>query len=339
MNLIRKLLLRFSFACFAVLFINAAMAQQNINVTGRVTDSVTSLPVSNASVVVKGTSGRDIVTDNNGAFKLTVPNGAVLVISSLNYVSQQIVAGKDLVINVSLVPKSSVLNDVVVIGYGTRQRKDITGAVSSISAKDIEKTTAPTSQLALQGKMSGVYVPSSSGNPNDRIAIRVRGVNTFNGPNDPLYVIDGVAVTEGGYGTGEAVLQDLGTPNNIWNLIDPSDIESISVLKDASAAAIYGVRASTGVVLITTKRGKGKSKVSVDGYYGVQNITGKKITLLNTQQYAALYQEACVNNPNVNDGTPISIGDPTSPFGALYDPSSPDYLGNSNTYDWQELFP
>ena len=335
MRLIPQVVLHIVFIGCLLFFVTTANAQ-NVTVTGRVTDSATSAAIANASVSVKGSNTKGAVTDVNGSFKLTVQNGAVLVISSLNYEPQEVTVGKDLVINVTLASKASVLNDVVVIGYGTRQKKDITGAVASITSKDIEKTTAPTSQLALQGRMSGVYVPSASGNPNDRVSIRVRGVNTFNGPNDPLYVIDGVAVTEGGYGSGEAVLQDLATPNNIWSLIDPSDIESISVLKDASAAAIYGVRASNGVVLITTKRGRGKSKVTIDGYMGIQNITGKKITLLNTQQYAALYQEAYANNPNVSDGTPIPIGDATSPFGPLYDPAGSQYLGNSSTYDWQE---
>lgn len=292
--------------------------------------------LSGVSVLEKGTNNGTRSKDD-GSFSLEVTNArAVLVFSFIGYRSQEVSLNGKTQLSVTLQLESSQLNDVVVIGYGSRQKKDVTGAVSSINATDIEKSTAPTSELAMQGRMPGVLVTTPSGNPNDRVEVRIRGVNTFSGVNDPLYVVDGIPITEGGLDANpatEAVLIDLRTPINIFTLIDPSDIESISILKDASAAAIYGVRASNGVVLITTKRGKfGKPKVELNGYYGIQNMVAKKVKLLNTQQFVDLYKEAYAAYPRFNNGVPQTFGEV---FGPEFDESSPKYLGNSPTYDWQ----
>ena len=185
----------------------------------------------------------------------------------------------------------------------------------------------------MQGKSAGVFVESGGGNPNARPTVRIRGTNTW-GVADPLYVIDGVPVTEYGSGaessTGagsswnqSALAQDVRGNMNVMSMINPNDIESISILKDASAAAIYGVRAANGVILITTKKGKiGKPKVDFSLKTGVQNIP-KEYDLLNTTDYTALYREAYANNPDETGNMPT-----------VFDPASPDYLGNSPTYDW-----
>ncbi|HXL58659.1 MAG TPA: SusC/RagA family TonB-linked outer membrane protein, partial [Chitinophagaceae bacterium] len=235
-------------------------------------------------------------------------------------------------LNITLQPQENGLEQVVVIGYGERKKKDVTGAVSTVTSKDIEKSTSMTPELALQGKAAGVFIESGGGEPQARPTIRIRGVNTF-GFAEPLYVIDGVPIFEGGAGVTGGAIGDIRSPINIFSLINPNDIESISVLKDASAAAIYGVRASNGVILITTKKGKtGKPKVEVVTTYGIQNIPKTK-DVLNTQQYFDLVQEGYNNNPDMDNGVIVPIG---NKFGALYDPASAQYAGNSPTYDWQK---
>ena len=310
-------------------------AQESINVSGKIIDSSTNTPVSNVNVVEKRTS-KGVRTDANGNFNLTVSRNAILVITAVSYETQEIPIGSQLIFNISLIARSSQLNEVIVIGYGQRRRRDVTGAVASVGANDIEKSTSATPQLAMQGRLAGVLVSTPSGNPSDRTSVLIRGVNSFNGVNDPLYVIDGVPITEGGLGRPEAVLQDLRTPINIFSIIDPNDIESISVLKDASAAAIYGVRAANGVILITTKRGKtGKPKIEFSAYYGVQNAVKERIDVLNTQQYVALYKEAYANNPNMSSGSPVPF---TTVFGPKFNDAGPEYLGNSPTIDWQKEY-
>ena len=219
------------------------------------------------------------------------------------------------------------MEEVVVIGYGTRQRKDVTGAVSTVGSKDIEKNTSLTPELALQGRAAGVLVNSGGGDPQSRPTVRIRGVNTF-GNAEPLYVVDGVPIFEGGNGINDGAIGDIRSPINIFSMINSQDIESISVLKDASAAAIYGVRASNGVILITTKKGRaGRPRVDVTAQYGIQNIPNK-IETLNTQQYFELVREAYAANPE--PGKTFE-----QRFGPRYDQSKPEYVGNNPTYDWQ----
>lgn len=311
---------------------NYLLAQQIQKVSGRVVDAATNVPISSASVSVSGEK-KGAVTDANGNFNISVPNGSVLEISFSGYQTASYTISDDVVLAISLQSKSDALTDVVVIGYGERRRKDITGAVSSVNANVIEKSTALSPELALQGRMPGVFVASGGGNPNARQTVRIRGVNTFNGNNDPLYIIDGVPLTEGGAGITGGVLGDLRGNVNIFSLINPADIESMTVLKDASAAAIYGVRAANGVILITTKRGKaGKPRVEFNMNYGIQNIP-KIIDVLNTQQYVSLYEEAYANNPNFNAGQVVPFEDV---FGPTFNKNSSEYLGNSPTYNWQQ---
>ena len=193
-------------------------------------------------------------------------------------------------------PSTQELSEVVVIGYGEREKKDVTGAISNMDSEEITKSAAMTPQLAMQGRMAGVFVGTPGGDPFARPNVQIRGVATF-GFSDPLYVIDGIPVLEGGASSPFPGDQDIRSPINIMTSINPNDIESISVLKDASSAAIYGVRASNGVILITTKKGKeGRPKVEVSAQRGVQNVI-KKFEMLNTPDYTRLYQEAYANNP------------------------------------------
>ncbi len=306
---------------------------QQIKVTGRVTDASTDEPLPGVNVVVEGTL-QGVVTDANGAYSIVVPSSSsILVFSYIGYNQEKAEVLGQGVIDISLVQDIQSLEEVVVIGYGTREKKDITTSISTLNSTDISNSQSISPELAMQGKSAGVFVESGGGNPNARPTVRIRGTNTW-GVADPLYVIDGVPVTEFGSGaeasTGagsswnqSARSQDIRGTMNVMSMINPNDIESISILKDASAAAIYGVRAANGVILITTKKGKlGKPKVDFSLKTGVQNIP-KKYDLLNTGDYTALYREAYANNPDETGNMP-----------SVFDPASPDYLGNSQTYDW-----
>jgi TonB-linked SusC/RagA family outer membrane protein len=237
------------------------------------------------------------------------------------------------VIDISLTPDVTQLSEIVVIGYGEREKKDLTGAISVMDEKDIEKSIAMAPEFAMQGQMAGVLVTTPSGLPTDRPTVRIRGVGTF-GVNEPLYVIDGVPITEFGAGAegSASVVQDLRGGVNVMSMINPDDIQSISVLKDASAAAIYGVRAANGVILITTKRGQeGRAKVDFNFRYGIQNFPSK-YSVLNTSDYTTLYQDIFNANPNFTlPGyfNPDSVNAVT-PY--------QNYLGDRPTFDWQDPF-
>lgn len=321
LNRCKYLLLFIFFSCCSM-----ALYAQNA-VTGRIVDSASGQGISRVSVVVQG-SKSGTVTDANGNFRINASPNQVLQVSYLGYRTERIPVRGSGTLNISLAAQSTFLDDVVVIGYGTRQRKDVTGAVSTVGAKDIEKSTTMSPELALQGRAPGVFVSSGGGDPQARPTVRIRGVNTF-GFAEPLYVIDGVPMFEGGAGVTGGAIGDIRSPVNIYSMINPNDIESMSVLKDASAAAIYGVRASNGVIIITTKRGKsGRPRVEVSSSYGVQNIT-KTYDVLNTQQYFSLVREAYNANPDANTTF-------EQKFGPRYNTTSPLYGGNNPTYDWQK---
>ena len=303
------------------------MMQQRI-VTGKVTDSKTGEPFAGVNITVKGTT-TGTLSDVSGKFSITLPDKtATLLVSFIGYKEQEIAVTEGGTYNIELVESSKELEEVVVIGYGTRQKKDITTAISTIGTKELEHLVSASPELAMQGKMAGVQVISGGNTPTSRPTIRIRGLNTWQ-TADPLYVIDGVPVTE--YGSGaerrDPRVQDLRSPINIMSFINPDDIESISVLKDASAAAIYGIRAANGVILITTKKGKeGAPVVEYSMSYGWQNIR-KTYDVLNTREmidfYRGSYAEAKKYKPTV-----------TLP--GIIDPNSSEMLKDSvTTYDWQ----
>jgi TonB-linked SusC/RagA family outer membrane protein len=251
----------------------------DITVTGKVTDA-TGLPLPGATISIK--QGRSLtVSDQNGAFKVTVPENTILIVSFIGYQSQEVaVAGKTEIL-VTLKDDNSSLNEVVVVGYGTQRKKDLTGAVSIISSKDINDIPVGGVDQIIQGKAAGVSVTQNNGAPGGGIAVQIRGVGTINGVS-PLYIVDGVPTTDG------------------INEIAPDDVESINILKDASSAAIYGARAAGGVVIITTKHGvAGKAKVSFNAYTGVQSA-GHLIKMADNAQYVKAYNTAATN-----DGRPL----------------------------------
>jgi TonB-dependent starch-binding outer membrane protein SusC len=251
----------------------------DITVTGKVTDA-TGATLPGATVSIK--NGKALaVTDVNGSFKVTVPDNTTLVFSFIGYQSQEVAVAGRSEINVTLKDDNSSLNEVVVVGYGTQRKKDLTGAVSIITAKDIGNLPVGGVDQIIQGKAAGVSVTQNTGAPGDAISVHIRGLGTINGV-DPLYIVDGVPTVDG------------------INEIAPDDVESINILKDASSAAIYGARAAGGVVIITTKHGKaGKSKLSFSAYTGVQSAD-HLIKMADNAQYVKAYNTAATN-----DGRPL----------------------------------
>ena len=265
--------------------------QQQKSISGKVTDSTGGL-LPGVSVVVKGTTNGTI-TDANGNYSISnAPANSTLMFSFVGMKTQEITVGSKTTINVTLAEETVGIDEVVAIGYGTQKKRDITGAVSTVNTREINKISVAGIDQALQGQVAGVQVTQSNGAPGAGIQVRIRGIGTV-GDSDPLYVIDGVPTKEG------------------INNLNTNDIESISVLKDASSAAIYGARAANGVVLITTKKGKiGVTQVNFDLQYGIQNVA-KKLDLLTADQYAMISDEALVNagktavwnNPGKGTGT------------------------------------
>jgi TonB-linked SusC/RagA family outer membrane protein len=245
-------------------------------VTGRVTTGENREGLPGVSVVVKGTT-QGTTTDAGGNYQITVPDErSVLVFSFVGYVSEEVAVGSRATLDVQLVADIKSLNEVVVVGYGTVKRSDLTGSVAQVSSENIKATPIVALDRAMQGRAPGVQVTQNSSRPGGGTTVRIRGTGSVTAGNEPLYVIDG-------YPTGDL------------NTLNPMDIESIEILKDASATAIYGSRGSNGVVLVTTKRGKaGQSQVEVESYYGVQSAR-RKIPLLNAREYAEFINEARVN--------------------------------------------
>lgn len=313
-----------------------AAIYQEREITGKVTSAEDNAGLPGVNVLVQGTS-TGTITDVQGNYRIEVPDGAILEFSSVGYIKETIEVGTRTVIDLILNPDVTQLSEIVVIGYGTRNKKDLTGALSVMNEEEIKKSNAMAPELAMQGRMPGVLVTTPSGNPQDRPSVQIRGVGTFN-VAEPLYVIDGIPVTEFGQGwegagTGDraARVRDLRGPVNVLTLINPADIESMTVLKDASAAAIYGVRAANGVVIITTKQGKeGKAKVDVDIRGGVKN-NPKTFDLLDVSRYTSLYQEAYANNPDQLSTMPLQLNPSDTVTRGIYD----QYLGGKPTIDWQ----
>jgi len=252
---------------------NSFVFAQNRVVTGKVTGSDTGETLPTATVVVKGTT-RGVITDMNGNYQIEIlPGDAMLVFSFVGYEPQEVEIGNQTVINVTLKIKSSTLEEVVVIGYGTVRKSDLTGSVGSIKAKELTKITSLNAEQSLQGKVAGVQVTTTSGAPGATPSVRIRGVGTFNN-SSPIYVVDGVIL------------------DNI-SFLNTADIESMEILKDASATAMYGSRGANGVILVTTKSGtigEEKTNFSYSGEYSIQTLT-KKIDLLNGKEFATLANE------------------------------------------------
>lgn len=260
-----------------------------VRVTGHVTDE-TQKPLNGVSVLIKG-SAVGTTTDANGNFALAVPGtSSTLVFSYVGYATQEQTVGANTTINVRLVPSTQTnLSEIVVVGYGTQRKVDVTGSVTQIKGEEISKQPAPNAVSGLQGKIAGVQI-TNNGAPGSSPQIRIRGVGTVYGNANPLYVVDGVWYDD-------------------ISFLNPADIDNISVLKDASSEAIYGIRAANGVVLITTKRGRnGKPVVNYNGYVGSQVVTNE-VKMANGQQYAQMVNELdAIGGTAPRYANPVSFG-------------------------------
>ncbi|MCG9793409.1 SusC/RagA family TonB-linked outer membrane protein [Flavobacterium algicola] len=279
--------LKFALIALAMICTQTVLSQTN-TIKGVVTDQAR-LPLPGVNVSVKGTP-TGVVTNSDGSFVLDkVPSNSKIVFSFIGFTSKEITADTKKSMNISLVEDTNNLDEVVVVGYGSVKKRDVTGAVSTVSAKSIKDQPVTGLDQALQGKVSGVTITQNSGTPGGGVSIRIRGIASLSG-NEPLYVVDGVPIN-GGDNNDSFNYNSLGgangqTKSSALTAINPSDIESMDILKDASATAIYGSRGSNGVVLITTKKGKkGKSVISYETYTGVQQVT-KFLDVLNLQDFA-----------------------------------------------------
>ncbi|MBR4735821.1 MAG: SusC/RagA family TonB-linked outer membrane protein, partial [Bacteroidales bacterium] len=264
------------FSVLAVILLPlAAMAQHTVS--GKVTEAANGEPVIGASVMVQGTA-TGVITDLDGSYSISVSKDAVLVYDCIGFSTVTVPVNGQSVINVSMEEDSQFLDEVVVVGYSVMKRRDVLGAVSKVDGEQLSKVPVASVQESLQGRIAGVNVTSQTGAPGAGISVRVRGTSSISSSNDPLYIVDGIPV--------EGAL----------NTIAAGDIDNITVLKDASSAAIYGSRATNGVVLITTKSGKeGSAKISYDMQAGVQ-FHGKLPQMVNTEEYINIYNEAARND-------------------------------------------
>jgi TonB-linked SusC/RagA family outer membrane protein len=285
-----------------------------VAVSGRVTAAEDNSALPGVSVVVKG-STTGTVTDSDGRFKLNVPGTeSVLVFSFVGYVSQEMPVGNRTNFDLKLTADVAALSEVVVVGYGTQKKRDITGSMSSVSSKEISELPVANFQQALQGRAPGVDVQSTGNRPGQGVSIRVRGRRSFNAGNDPLYVLDGIPLAGG--------LEDF----------NPQDIESIDILKDASATAIYGSRGANGVVLVTTKKGKrdGKTNVEFDSYFGWQNPT-ELVDVMNGEEFAEYKRESRRAQGRYDDNNPAAADQ------ALFEAIELESIGLGRSTDYQKL--
>ncbi len=292
----------------------ATPAQMPIELKGKVLDEK-GAPLGGVNIVIKNSSVI-VTTNNDGSFALTVPDDkAVLIISFVGYKTREIAVGRQVDITVDMQPDVDELNEVVAIGYGSIEKRRLTSSVATVKSADIKNLPVSSFDQMLQGLASGVFVNNNSGAPGKQPYITIRGVNSIN-VGDPLFVIDGTPVISQSLGTSFGVDNRL----NPLTGLNPSDIASIEILKDAGAAAIYGSRAANGVVLITTKRGKeGKTTFTIDGYQGAGIPTGR-LSLLNTTDYITIRREG-FKNDFPNDPLPADL-------------QTPDSVTNT---DWQDL--
>ncbi|TDO73602.1 TonB-linked SusC/RagA family outer membrane protein [Flavobacterium chryseum] len=284
---------------------------------GTVVDDITNQPIIGASVNIKGTT-HGVVTDAEGKFYFQTGQKLpyTLIVSYIGYKKLEIIVDKNPV-TISLKEERQELDELVVVGYGTQKRKDITGSVASVPKANLSQVTSSADNL-LRGAVAGVVVTQSSGRPGASSSVRIRGGNSITAGNEPLYVLDGILIYNDN-NNGSAGVSFAGASINVLSTINPADIESIEVLKDASATAIYGSRGSNGVVIITTKKGtKGHDNISYQGYFGFQDVS-KKLHLMNASQWASLR-----NNVQASIGQAPSFTD-----------AQIEAFKTSGGYDWQ----
>lgn len=306
------------FSCLVLMFLSLSMVAQKVPVSGTVSDQTG--PVIGASVIEKGTTN-GTMTDNDGHFTLTVSKGAVIEISSIGYKTQEITVGSQTNFTVTLTEDNEFLDEVVVVGYGSMKKSDLAGASVSMKESDLKGSIISSLDQSLQGRAAGVTAVTTSGAPGSSSSIRVRGQATINANAEPLYVIDGVIVQGGGntgadFGLGDALGNGKVSTISPLSTINPADIVSMEILKDASATAIYGAQGANGVVLITTKHGKsGEAKFSYDGMVAMSR-QAVRLNMMNLREYAQYYnemiEEGDIYETNPYYATPSLLGKGTN---------------------------
>lgn len=293
---------------------------QERTVSGRILSSDDNNGLPGVNVAVKGTT-RGTTTDANGDYRIAIPNNqAVLVFSSVGFITQEVTVGNQSTISLSMQADNRALNEVVVVGYGTQKKSQLTGAISSVSAKEIAELPIANARQALQGRAAGVDVIQNGSKPGAGVTVRIRARRSINASNDPLYVLDGIPLA-----------------TNIDD-VNPNDIASIEILKDASATAIYGSRGANGVVLVTTKRGKaGKTVVAYDGYYGSSSPLSL-IDVMDGPQFAEYKRESrrAVGVYKDANGNPVPSGQAdTFADNVLFEPVEREGIAQGRTTDYQ----
>ena len=313
---------------FVMLGFMTMASAQNLTVSGSVTDAE-GFPMEGAAVVVKGTSS-GTTTNPEGRFELSVPRDAVLVASYIGYISQEMKVGGEHTINFVLLEDSAYLDDVIIVAYGTMSKSDFTGSASQVSGDRIAQSSAESVDKGMIGKISGVRVASSTGDPGSAGSVQIRGVSSISAGTSPLYVVDGVVISSSTEGDLNVGYKSMG----ILNTLNPDDVESVTVLKDAAAASLYGSRAANGVILITTKRGRqGKTTVTYSGEAGFSNMAvSRALKMMDGPQFISYLKAAGDNAFAINPAYSYGYtGDEIASMVA--DPS-----GNTST-DWtKEVF-
>lgn len=322
----KRLLITFVIALTTV----AAFAQRRIE--GRISDRATGEALIGATILLKG-SGTGTTSGADGNYNITVPNDqAVLVVSYTGYVSQEVTVGAQSRVDLMLDANTTLVDEVVVIGYGKQIKSTLTGNIAKVGGENLKAMPVVSVEQALQGQAAGVFVESVNGKVGGAMRVRVRGIGSINAGTDPLYVVDGIPLAKDARNTAGAPLNPLADLNF-------NDIESIEVLKDASAKAIYGARGSNGVVLITTKSGQsGRSRIELDLQAGASMPTGKR-EFLNTAEYIELFSEAAKNSDDI-DG--VDYDDPNSWYQfalgrfSRYSGFNDNWMSLQDVTDWQE---
>ena len=269
----------------------AASVYAQTPLTGTVVDSKTGETLVGVTIVLKGTT-QGTTTDIDGNYSLVSENlnpAAVVIFTYIGYSPVEETVGSRSRIDVKLTAESVMLDELVVVGYGSTKKRNVLGAVTKVDSRDLNRIPVASFDQALQGRAAGVQVTQNTGAPGEGVSVRIRGAGSINSSNNPLYIVDGIPTTDA------------------LKMISPADIENITVLKDASAAAIYGSRANNGVVLITTKKGiKGQAKVTYNGQFGFQKPV-RLTPMVNTADYVTIYNEAATND---NMNLPVSLQRP-----------------------------
>lgn len=309
--------------CLLFSFVIDSAYAQNFRVSGTVKDIANESPLSGASIQIKGKAGAT-TTNSKGEYTITASPRDVLIVSHIGYTSQEIAISNRNRIDVLLVPSAAELEEVVAVGYGTLNKSDVTGSISSVRLKDVDENKVNNFVEALQGRVSGVNIVLNTGEPGAAISFNIRGMTSVTGSNQPLIVIDGQPI-ESSFSAAYAGTGLDGTadapPADPLAALNPNDIESIEILKDASSTAIYGSRGANGVVLITTKSGRGvKDRVTVTSRFDLSMLP-KKIPMLNSYEYMLFRNEAAVND----GGNPV------------YNQAQLDSVAKMPNTDWQEM--